>query len=154
MGQLKLVKIDKDGIVAGAVETMSDHGIVEDVCTQTVEMYKANGYQEPWLGYLALLDGSCVGSCAFKSPPEDGRVEIAYYTFPDFEGRGVATQMTLKLIEIALEADRDITIAAQTLPEINGSTKVLEKHGFELIGLVGHDQDGDVWEWALKRSYH
>lgn len=150
MTQLKLVKISKDGKVPG----ISHEGIVNEVCSTTAEMYKSSGYEEPWLGYLAMLDGSCVGTCAFKSAPEHGRVEIAYFTFPEFEGRGVATQMTRQLVEIALKEDRDLTIAAQTLPEINASTKVLEKQGFELLGLVGHEEDGEVWEWVLKRSYH
>ncbi len=150
MGQLKLVKIEKDGKVPG----FSHEGIIDEVCSSTLQMYKANGYEEPWLGYLAVLDGSCVGTCAFKSAPEHGRVEIAYFTFPEFEGRGVATQMTRQLIEMALGEDRELTIAAQTLPEINASTKVLEKQGFELLGLVGHEEDGEVWEWVLKRSYH
>lgn len=150
MGQIKLIKITKDGKAAG----IPHEGIIDEVCSSTAQMYKNNGYQEPWLGYLAMLDGSCVGSCAFKSAPEDGRVEIACFTFPEFEGRGVATQMTQQLVEMALGEDRDLTIAAQTLPEINASTKVLEKHGFELLGLVGHEEDGEVWEWVLKRSYH
>lgn len=150
MSQLKLMKIGREGEVPG----IPLEGIVDEVCHSTAEMYKETGYQEPWLGYLAILDGSCVGSCAFKSAPEGGRVEIACFTFPEFEGRGVATQMTRQLIEMALNEDRDLTIAAQTLPEISASTKVLEKEGFELLGLVGHEVDGDVWEWVLKRSYH
>lgn len=150
MSQLKLVKIEKDGKVPG----ITHEGIVEEVLSSTAQMYKNVGYQEPWLGYLAVLDGSCVGTCAFKSAPEDGRVEIACFTFPEFEGRGVATQMTQQLVDMALSNDRELTIAAQTAPAMGASTKVLEKHGFELVGLVGHEQDGEVWEWVLKRSYH
>jgi [ribosomal protein S5]-alanine N-acetyltransferase len=150
MSQLKLVKIEKDGKVTG----ISHEGLIVDVLSSTAQMYKNGGYHEPWLGYLAMLDGSCVGTCAFKSAPEDGRVEIACFTFPEFEGRGVATQMTQQLIDMALSKDRDLTIAAQTPPAMGASTKVLEKQGFELVGLVGHEQDGEVWEWVLKRSYH
>jgi len=150
MAQLKLVKIGKDGKVAG----VPPEGIIDEVLSSTAQMYKNVGYHEPWLGYLAMLDGSCVGTCAFKSAPEDGRVEIACFTFPEFEGRGVATQMTQQLVEIALSKDRELTIAAQTLPTVGASTKVLEKQGFELVRLVGHEQDGEVWEWILKRSYH
>lgn len=150
MGRMKLVKIGQDGSADG----IPNEGIVGEVCSSTAQMYKEVGYQEPWVGYVAVLDGSSVGTCAFKAPPEHGRVEIAYFTFPEFEGRGVATQMTQELINLALKTDREITIAAQTLPEIGASTKILEKHGFQLLGLVGHEQDGDVWEWSLKRSYH
>ncbi|CAN5665120.1 hypothetical protein BH10BDE1_BH10BDE1_15690 [soil metagenome] len=150
MGQLKLVKIEKDGKVAG----VSHEEIVDEVLSSTAQMYKNVGYQEPWLGYLAVLNGSCVGTCAFKSAPEDGRVEIACFTFPEFEGRGVATQMTRQLVEMGLNKDRTLTIAAQTPPSMGAHTKVLEKNGFELVGLVGHEQDGEVWEWVLKRQYH
>src|SRR5436190_11157789 len=35
-----------------------------------------------------------VGLCSFKTEPNDlGEVEIAYYTFPHREGRGIATAM-------------------------------------------------------------
>ncbi len=150
MGLLKLVKITEDG----SVEGVKGGNLVEEVCASTAEMYKLTGYQEPWLGYLAVLDGSCVGSCSFKAPPEYGRVEISCFTFPEFENRGVGTEMTHQLVEMALNTDRELTVAAQTLPEVSASTKVLEKEGFELIGLVGHEDEGEVWEWNFKRSYH
>ena len=50
-------------------------------------------YLRPWLGYFALRNSVCIGTCGFKGPPENNRVEIAYFTFPEYEGRGYATQM-------------------------------------------------------------
>ena len=47
-----------------------------------------------WDGYLVVDEDSreVVGSCAFKTAPtDDGTVEIAYFTYPEFEGRGYAT---------------------------------------------------------------
>ena len=44
-----------------------------------------------WDGYFVVDTEmrEVVGSCAFKGQPtEDGTVEIAYFTYPDFEGKG------------------------------------------------------------------
>lgn len=49
-----------------------------------------------WGAYLAVDAGTrlIVGTCAFKSRPSaDGEIEIAYFTFEQFEGRGIATAM-------------------------------------------------------------
>ncbi|MCB0165415.1 MAG: GNAT family N-acetyltransferase [Anaerolineae bacterium] len=94
-----------------------------------------------------MVDGCCVGTCGFKSPPENNRVEIAYFTFPDYEGKGIATQMARALVTIAVEADLRIDVAAQTLPVDSASTTILRKLGFENTGTVIHPEDGAVWEW-------
>ena len=47
----------------------------------------------PWGVYGAYVDVVQVGECAFKAPPLDGRVEIAYHTFDEFRGLGYATAM-------------------------------------------------------------
>ena len=49
-----------------------------------------------WDGYFVVDTDTreVVGSCAFKGPPtEAGTVEIAYFTYPGFEGKGYATSM-------------------------------------------------------------
>jgi [ribosomal protein S5]-alanine N-acetyltransferase len=113
-------------------------------------MYAAGGYRPPWTGYVAVEDGHCVGACAFKSAPDNGRVEIAYFTFPENEGRGVASRMTRLLIKIAREQDNGLVIAAQTLPEESASTSVLRRNGFAFTTEVEHPEDGIVWEWRLE----
>jgi hypothetical protein len=50
-------------------------------------------------GYLVLETDTIVGTCAFRSPPRSGEVEIAYFTLPKFEGRGFATEMARHLID-------------------------------------------------------
>lgn len=121
--------------------------LVRDVARATLELYERVGFEPPWIGYLALADGEPVGTCGFKSPPRDGRVELAYFTFPPFEGRGIATAMAAELVRIARERDAQVTIAAQTLPERNASHRVLEKLGFEHVATLEHPEDGVVWEW-------
>jgi RimJ/RimL family protein N-acetyltransferase len=120
--------------------------VLKDLCASTVAMYPEGSAPLPWVGYLAEEQGVLVGTCAFKTPPVEGAVEIAYFTFPTHEGRGVATRMATGLIEIAGE-NGATRIKAQTLPQANASTHILEKLGFYLVGAVMHPEDGEVWEW-------
>jgi RimJ/RimL family protein N-acetyltransferase len=92
-----------------------------------------------------------VGSCAFKTPPaDDGSVEIAYFTYPGFEGRGYATAMASKLIDLASRSAAVRQIVAHTLPETNASTRVLEKVGMTFAGEVMDPHDGRVWRWQVQ----
>jgi RimJ/RimL family protein N-acetyltransferase len=112
-------------------------------------MYGKTGFIRPWVGYLAEDNGRLVGACGFKTPPREGRVEIAYFTFPEHEGKGVATRMAALLIEKARDAEPSIRIIAQTLPQENASTSVLRKLAFARVGTAVDDEVGEVWEWHL-----
>ncbi len=120
--------------------------LLKDLCASIVAMYGRVSSGLPWVGYLAEEHGEIVGTCAYKSPPVTGEVEIAYFTFPKHEGRGVATRMVQRLVDMAFENGASL-VKAQTLPEKNASTRILEKCGFAFSGLVTHPEDGDVWEW-------
>jgi [ribosomal protein S5]-alanine N-acetyltransferase len=109
-------------------------------------MYPQASPPLPWVGYLAEENGLIVGTCAYKSPPVSGEVEIAYFTFPEHEGCGVATEMARSLVDLATRHGV-LRIKAQTLPECNASTRILEKLGFEFSGTMIHAEDGEVWEW-------
>jgi RimJ/RimL family protein N-acetyltransferase len=76
-------------------------------------------------------------------------VEIAYFTFPGNEGRGIATRMASELVAIARQ-NGVRAVKAQTLPRENASTRILEKLGFSKAGSVRHPEDGEVWEWRLE----
>lgn len=141
-----LVPIQRDGSVRGIAEPMP---AVRDVLRQAAALYLTVGFQQPWIGYIALLGGRVVGTCAFKSAPANGRVEIAYYTFQGFEGRGIATSMVRELVAIARANAPTVTVAAQTLPQVNTSTRILTNAGFRRVGAVNHAEDGEVWEWHL-----
>lgn len=116
-------------------------------CAATAELYRRVGYLEPWVGYVAVGAGSAVGGGAFVGPPRENRVEIAYYTLKEFEGRGFATQTAAGLVGIARRSLPGIVIAAFTLPEQNASTRILQHLGFEHIGHARDPDAGDVWEW-------
>lgn len=129
------------------VVALSD--VVRDICDKTAALYKAAGSYPPWMGYLALENDTIVGTCAFRSPPRNGKVEIAYFTFPEFEARGFATEMARHLIQIGKDTDPGTGIYAFTLPEKNASNRILQKLGFDFAGET-RDEDGlVVWRWEL-----
>lgn len=106
-----------------------------------------------WGGYFVVDQDTreVIGSCAFKTPPtDDGAVEIAYFTYPAFEGRGYATRMAKKLIELASRSTAIRRVIAHTLPETNASTRVLEKVGMAFVGEVIDSEDGPVWQWQVQ----
>lgn len=94
-----------------------------------------------------------VGTCAFKGGPNrEHTVEIAYFTFPEFEGKGFATAMATALIHIALSHPEAPHIIAHTLPHPNASTKVLQKVGMKFVGDVIDPEDGPVWRWRYEQA--
>ena len=148
--ELQLVAITQDGTLAAPVASLPP--LAAEVIEATTQLYKAVGYELPWVGYLAFENGLCVGTCGFKSRPENSRVEIAYFTFPEHEARGIATRMASTLIHMAQSKMPAVTVAAQTLPEENASTSILKKLHFRFAGPVEHPEDGLVWEWRLSNT--
>jgi RimJ/RimL family protein N-acetyltransferase len=143
---LCFVPVERDGRVA--IEVVLPE-LLQDACNATANLCAASGFALPWIGYVALDAAQPVGTCAFKSAPHDGAVEIAYFTLPAHEGRGIATAMARELVRIARAARPDIVITAQTLPEENASTAILRRLGFERAGWAHDDEAGDVWAWRL-----
>ncbi|HWV15007.1 MAG TPA: GNAT family N-acetyltransferase [Cellvibrio sp.] len=124
------------------------HERVLSVCGSVLDMYKHTRQSSPWLGYLCQIDKQWVGTCAFKGNPQQGRVEIAYFTFPEYEGKGYATAMAARLVAMAKSEDPHIEVFAQTLPVNNASTHILQKLGFKFLKEIVHSEDGLVWEWS------
>ena len=117
-----------------------------------MEHYKKVGFVKPWICYLVMFQDECIGMCGFKGRPIENKVEIAYGTFPPYEGKGIATEVCKRLIRIAQDEDMNVIITARTLPEKNASTTVLTKNGFELMGTVIDPEDGEVFEWFLNKA--
>jgi len=78
----------------------------------------------------------------------DGVVEIAFWTFSEFQGQGVASFVCPHLIDIALAEDPSVVITAKTAPGPNASTRILEKNGFAYRRIVEDDDIGDAWLWV------
>ena len=103
----------------------------------------------PWVSYIAIDSKSAVGGGAFVAPPDRDRVEIAYYTLPEHEGRGFATLTAQGLITIARQSQPYLQIYAKTAPETNASTAILTKLGFKMVGTTTDDEIGEAWAWLL-----
>lgn len=121
--------------------------LVQMVCDANLRLYHEQGFHPPWIGYLALQEDAVLGTGAFKSPPHGGQVEIAYFTFPEHEGKGIATWMARQLLVIAHHKDPALVVTAQTLPEKNASTAILQKLGFTRNGEAWDEEVGTVWVW-------
>jgi [ribosomal protein S5]-alanine N-acetyltransferase len=147
---LHLVEIGADGVPGEDLGALSQ--FAADACAQTVAHYRKAGFSPPWISFFARCDSEIVGVCAFTSAPTAARVEIAYHTFPPFEGQGVATAMIRELLTRAGRADPEIELFAHTLPEHNASNAILRKLGFEFFGEVIHPEEGTIWEWRHKVS--
>ena len=114
------------------------------------DYYKIIGYNFPWVGYFVCRGNEIVGSCGFKGQPKDGKVEIAYWTFKEYERQGIATFSCKELILISQQFDSSIIITATTAPENNASTKILQNNDFEFTKIVQDHEIGDAWLWILK----
>lgn len=126
-----------------------DEGPAREILTQTLTLLTRDPRPDPWGSYLSRLDGRPIGICAFKSAPTAaGEVELAYMTFPAFEGRGHARAMIALLAAIADEAGA--MPIAHTLPEENASNKALRRNGFAFAGAVDDPEDGLVWRWERR----
>lgn len=150
---VRLIAIDKQGKPQEDVGRLDV--VAKQVCKATAELYREAVFVPPWIGYLAMHDRQLVGACAFKSVPTQGesgeeQVEIGYLTFPNFENRGIATEMVRELLRIVRSTNRNLTVTAQTANEENASNAILRNFGFQFIGERADADEGIVWLWELK----
>ncbi len=75
--QLELIPITESGAPAKPLPSTPE--VAAEVVEAMTQLYRAVGYEPPWIGYLAIETGDCVGTCGFKSPPQNNRVEIALH---------------------------------------------------------------------------
>lgn len=147
---MHLIEISEDGSVR--LPSFAKNELLESVISATVDLYARRGFIRPWTGFLAVSNDVVVGTCGFAGPPSNGEVEIAYFTLPQFEGQGVATEMARQLIELVRTSESRPIAIAHTLPEENASARILRRHGFECLGVIQHPEDGAVWKWQDSRE--
>jgi RimJ/RimL family protein N-acetyltransferase len=129
------------------------HEVAQAVAQHSLAFMKSFPWETSpdWFGYL-VVEGETrqlVGTCSLKGPPVDGTVEIACFTFPGFEGRGIGTEMARFLVERAGALPDVATVLAHTAAETSASTRILEKIGMH---FAGEDRDDGlpVWRWETK----
>ncbi len=148
---LAALSADPQGYAGRERLSFGPHGeLLEKVAGQTLAFMRRTGASAPWAGYLAIdLDQRLViGTCAFKGRPDaEAMVEVAYFTFPAWEGRGYGTAMARTLRDLAAATGVVRLVRAHTLAERNASGRILEKLGFRFVGEVIDPEDGRVWRW-------
>lgn len=130
----------------------ADHPDCQESLPMTIDYFNRIGYAPPWIGYVAQIDTDLVGSAGFKGGPKEGKVEIAYGTFPAYQQQGVGSQICRQLIQLALQTDPSIRITARTFEPDNYSSRILKKNGFSCNGPVWDEEDGTVWEWEYQST--
>ena len=108
-----------------------------------------------WWTYLPILkeENILVGSCGYKGPPDkDGLVEIGYEVTREYRDRGLATEMAMGLIQHAFCFPEVKAVKAHTLAEVNASGSVLTKCGMKKVAELFDPDDGEVWQWVVKRE--
>ncbi len=109
-----------------------DRGVIEWVLSSLESI----GPGDPWRFYYLVLTEprTLIGTCGIKQPPgADGCVEIGYSVLEQFRGRGLATEASLALLGVAFDAGAT-EVAAQTLPSLLPSIRVMEKCGMTRRG--------------------
>ena len=134
-----------------AAEGLRDFFVSNDVSPDYLAPLTAATSADPWTHGFAIVHsgaGIVIGTAGFKGPPgADGIVEIAYAVAPTYQGKGYATEAAHALVAFASKDNRVRTIRAHTLPEMNASTSVLKKCGFQHVGEVTDPEDGLIWRW-------
>lgn len=100
----------------------------------SLDKLKSGKSEFGWWTYLPIhkADNKLIGSCGYKGQPnENGEVEIGYEIKTEYRDKGLATELAKALVENAFNFETVNSVQAHTLGEINASTKVLSKCGFQ-----------------------
>ncbi len=103
--------------------------------------------------FIHSTDRKLVGSGGFKGKPDDaGTVEIGYAVASAYRGKGLATEAASGLIDFAFSNSQTQTVQAHTLAEENESVRVLRKVGMQFVKELYDPEDGNIWQWQLRRK--
>ncbi len=119
----------------------------------SLDKLNASENEKNWWSYFVIhkADSVLVGLCGYKGQPNElGLVEIGYEIKADYRLKGLATELVRALIDNAFASGRVQCIQAHTLGEINASTNILVKCGFQKITEITDPQHGKIWKWELK----
>jgi len=112
---------------------------LKDVLGHFYELYEEHSGWEGWLTWYAILIDNdypiLCGGTGFKGPPDRrGTVEIGYSVLPEFQRRGLATEMVAGIVQWAKNQREVRQIEAETSVNNEASIRVLEKNSFVRVG--------------------
>jgi RimJ/RimL family protein N-acetyltransferase len=94
-------------------------------------------------GWMVTLDRSVIGDCGIHGLADSaGVIEIGYGLAAPFRGHGYGTEMVAAMAAWLLEQSGVTAISAATMASNAASRRVLEKNGFEFVGIDEEQQAG------------
>ncbi len=101
--------------------------------------------------WMMVADDEVVGLCGFKALPSgDGEIEIGYGVAASRRRRGHATAAVGAVIEAARNDPAIRTVIALTALGNVASQRVLDRNGFERVGVRVDDDESDVFLWRKR----
>ncbi|MFC7421514.1 GNAT family N-acetyltransferase [Iodobacter arcticus] len=119
------------------------------VAERAIQMLHA-GVAEHWARPFYILrrfDQVVLGSCGFKHPPINGRIELGYGVFPIYQRQGFATAAVGELLHRAFSSAEVSEVLAQINPDNAASIKVVQKLGFELSECLTDEDSEPLQQW-------
>jgi RimJ/RimL family protein N-acetyltransferase len=104
-------------------------------------------------GVVEKESGHVIGAAGFNIANGLDKVELIYHFSKSSWGKGYATEAAVSCIELAKQTKGVHTIFASADPKNNSSIKILEKAGFQFIGMKWFDdtnQEEPYFEYQVK----
>jgi [ribosomal protein S5]-alanine N-acetyltransferase len=137
-------------LIADRQDEAFEHGELRSWLDAWEAYFPVIGIHPPWIGYWVIQGLEVVGTVAFKGPPVDNRVEIAYGMLERHQGKGFAKAACRYAVKLARKTDPGLVITATTAPFENPSTSVLKANGFVFTRVVQDHEIGDAWEFVWR----
>lgn len=103
-------------------------------------------------------DNKLIGFCGFKYLPELNMTDLGYRFLPEYWGKGIATESSIKLLEFGFSTLNLKTVFGTVVHENKASSAVLQKLGFTLREhkpYPGLEELGDLeWYYLSKEEYN
>jgi ribosomal-protein-alanine N-acetyltransferase len=116
--------------------------------------HKLRHVREHGFGVLAVTDratGELLGYAGLQHLEDGPEVEIGYYLGRRAWGRGLATELALRLVDVAFDELRLPRLMAVVRPHNDASKRVLTKAGLR-YSKRAHHYGADVELWELTRD--
>jgi len=103
----------------------------------TIDFLRRNPEDSGWAAWYWIAKTRrpfLVGQGGFKGRPKDGCAEVGYSLLPAFQRQGYASEAVAALLAWAFAHAEVERVAAETLPELAPSIRLLERAGFSRGG--------------------
>jgi RimJ/RimL family protein N-acetyltransferase len=119
----------------------------------SINRLRKEGESDFQVWYMLLREGrQVIGLSGFKSKPEQGVVEIGYSVVPRFQRHGYCTEAVRTLIGRAFTHATVERVAAETLPHLWPSIRVMEKCRMRFVGHGAEEEGVRTVRYEVSRT--